>query len=292
MRISLFLTCIGWFIICGLSCNTTKKVDRAGYVYSLNQPDEVLHLSSELREISGLSYDRISGHLLAITDEVGIIYRLDPHNGLIVDRVKFGGKGDYEGIERVDSTIYVVKSNGNLYGYDPGSKKTKPYKSKLKVANDVEGLAFSPANNAIVLACKGLPETTTKVDDYKAMYSFDVGKGEFVDDITGSVDISDLVEFGRSKYPGIVGGLLSARLKSFAPSGLAFHPLADRIYIVSSRGKLIVITDHNWNIKDLILLDEKIFTQPEGICFDHNGVLYVSSESKGRVAKLFVIRPK
>ena len=68
--------------------------------------------------------------------------------------------GDFEGIQVVGDTVWIVKSNGDLYGAAmAGEKKRKAVhiKTKLSKDNDVEGLAFDRETNTLILACKGWP---------------------------------------------------------------------------------------------------------------------------------------
>ena len=81
--------------------------------YDFDQYDEMYPLDNRLIEISGLS-DYDDGTLAAVNDEKGNIYLLNKEDMSISQTIDFGSKGDYEGIERVAETIYIVKSNGNI----------------------------------------------------------------------------------------------------------------------------------------------------------------------------------
>ena len=66
----------------------------------------------------------------------------------------------------------------------------------------------------------------------------------------------------------------------FHPSGLAIHPKSGNIYILSSKGKTMMILSPEGKIIALEKLNKKIHTQPEGIVFDQDGTLYISNEGK------------
>ena len=83
--------------------------------YDLSSPDTVLNLPADLAEISGLSY-LDENHLAAVQDEKGKIFIIDIRDGTITREIKFGKKGDYAGIEIVQGSVYVVKSNGDIVG--------------------------------------------------------------------------------------------------------------------------------------------------------------------------------
>ena len=74
--------------------------------------------------------------------------------------------------------------------------------------------------------------------------------------------------------------------KAFAPSGIAIHPITKEVFLLSSPGKLLVVLDENGKIKDAQKLSPKYMKQPEGICFDRDGTLYITSEGDGGKARL------
>jgi secreted PhoX family phosphatase len=66
--------------------------------------------------------------------------------------------------------------------------------------------------------------------------------------------------------------------RGFRPSGMAKNPVTSEWFLISAVNKLLVVTDHNWKIKETSLLNSNIFNQPEGIAFDDKGNLYISNE--------------
>jgi uncharacterized protein YjiK len=66
--------------------------------------------------------------------------------------------------------------------------------------------------------------------------------------------------------------------KTFAPSGIAIHPITSEIFVISSQGKKLLILSPEGKKNALIELNPKNFVQPEGICFTPNGDLFISSE--------------
>jgi hypothetical protein len=81
--------------------------------YDFSSPDAEFSLDNDLREISGLSLfdDR---HLVAIEDERGRFYLIDFETGKITDERKFGKKNDYEGVERAEDRLFVLRSDGQI----------------------------------------------------------------------------------------------------------------------------------------------------------------------------------
>jgi len=129
--------------------------------YNLKNPDERWVLPKELEEISGLSYYK-ANQLACIQDEDGILYFYDLENRKIVRTESFGKKGDYEGVEIILDTAYVLKSNGSVY-YFPINKEDiggiNEIKTDLTEENDAEGLGFSQRRKELLIACKEEPGT-------------------------------------------------------------------------------------------------------------------------------------
>jgi hypothetical protein len=74
--------------------------------YNMNEPDQRFKLSNKVDEISGLTTFNDST-LICVDDELGKFFFIDFNNGTIIADIIFGKKGDFEGVEIVDSAIYV-----------------------------------------------------------------------------------------------------------------------------------------------------------------------------------------
>ncbi len=82
--------------------------------YDLSNPSQIIYLPKSLEEVSGLTHwehDTIA----CVNDEKGNIYFFDLSTEEITLKYDFGKNDDYEGIERVDETIYVTNSSGDLF---------------------------------------------------------------------------------------------------------------------------------------------------------------------------------
>ena len=66
----------------------------------------------------------------------------------------------------------------------------------------------------------------------------------------------------------------------FEPSAAAIHPVNKRLYILSSAGQLLVITDTRGQVAEAYDLNPDLFPQAEGIAFAPNGDMYISNEGK------------
>jgi len=260
----------------------------------LNQPTITFKLDRVLKEISGMSYDAKNHELVAINDEKGILYRLSPLNGEITDSHRFALNDDYEGIAVYHDNIYTVNSKGQIRDATVKSVTGKKLmKTDLRASNDVEGLAPDTLINSLLIACKGNPAISSKqkIKKTKIIYRYDLNTLTL--DTTPYLRITDeqleshvIRQYENKDVDKDLLKKLRKRSKSFSPSGIAVHPDNDHIYILSSVGKLLVIVDRMAKIHDLVFLDKKVFEQPEGLCFDRDGHLYISSEGrtgKGRI---------
>lgn len=270
------------------------------YDYHLNKPDITMMLASKLVEISGLSFDQKANQLLAINDEKGRLYQLDPETGDIIEDTKFGKKGDYEGVEIVDQSIFILESSGqlNLMQKNSDEKATK-IRTTLRQVNDLEGLGYDKKTKSLLLACKGSSNISAKqkLKKTKAVYSLTLADTSFSEDpvftiedvaleafINSQEEYSQISESKKKKY--------LKRIKSFSPSAIAQHPEEDSFYILSSQGKTLVVIDRTSKILSATFLNDSVHRQPEGICFDGNSNMYVSNEGKLGLAKIHKYIPK
>jgi len=260
--------------------------------YNFNSP-EVFLLDKKLTEISGLAFDRNKDYFLAHNDEKGHIYVINKTDGAILKDFKFGSKGDYEGIACLNDKYVVVGSNGRLHFYDDENDETQTVKTKLSSTNDVEGLCFLSENNQLLLACKGRSFENLNEKATKVIYSYDLDSNQLNEDPFLKINRDDLekivkrdyLEESESKIRKLVN-----RIKDFAPSGIAIHPETKAYYIVSARGSTLVVIDSNKELDEVIFLNDKTNKQPEGISFDKESNLYISTEGRGLRAKIFKFR--
>ncbi len=263
----------------------------APFPYELTNPSKKLKLPHYLDEISGISYIEHE-KLACIQDEEGTIYIFDCEEEKVTEKYKFGKDRDYEDIEIIDTTAYILQSNGNIlkienfHKKDPGVKR---YKTFLSRENDTEGLAFDYESNSLLIACKGSPhldERNTAFKGKKAIYKFDLNNKRLSAEPVYTIDIGYLkeakgIDTGK-KYS--INSKISIDLlegdETFQPSGIAIHPLTRDIYIVSSVGKMLIVLNQKGAIIAAKRLSKRIFKQPEGICFSPAGDLFISNESK------------
>jgi len=262
--------------------------------YSINEPQGMLEMPVDLKEISGLTLSPGGEHLCAINDEQGIIYFINKSTGEVDRQVRFHGQGDYEGIETVGNKIYVIKSTGTVYEISELEKEeVKPKKSKyiLKKPNDSEGLAFDEKNNRLLVACKSAScfHESCLIHTCKttrAIYALNLETNKFDPEPVFEINLTELQAFLKKNksadeleiFNKFI--ILENDFIPFHPSALAIHPQSRDLYILSSKGKTMMILSSSGKIIALEKLDKKIHTQPEGIVFDKDGTLYISNEGK------------
>ena len=268
----------------------TRDTTRQTVPYDLSKPDATLEMPAELTEISGLSLSpSVPDQLCAVQDEQGILFFLDKKTGAVTAKIPFETKGDFEGLEVVGQSAYVVKSSGALYEvkkFDTPTPTVRIIKSSLTKKNNLEGLGYDAATNSLLLACKDAGGNTETF--VREVYSFSLKTMELNKKPTYSISNQQMATFIKSNATALDVEDFGAYLQpdeaegwKFGPSAIAVHPISHAIYLLSSVGKILVVLDHDsGNIIGMQKLSKKNQTQPEGIVFDSDGTLYISNEGK------------
>jgi uncharacterized protein YjiK len=267
-------------------CQKIKK--NIEFPYNINHPDKEYVLDKNLAEVSGLSF--ISPTEVAlIQDELGSIFIYDLNKHATTKKIPFSKKGDYEDLEIIGDTGYVLRSDGRLSEIT-GLKSDKATETNLKTElsgkNNTEGLCYDDRKNLLLIACKGKPAMNSKSKDLnnkKAIYSFDRATNTLSDTPYVLIDVSEVEKMSRGKYSNVIQKLLQFYTKGkadhfFEPSGIAIQPATRELYIISSVGKVMVILSPDGKLSNVVNLNPKVFKQPEGIAFDAKGDLYITNE--------------
>lgn len=295
----------GGLIACSSSGSSQAPPPNEGYLlpYDLDNPAETVELPKELDEISGLGMGLSETRILAINDEDGVIFYLNRSTGKVDQEIAFWKDGDYEGIEMVGNDAYVVKSTGTIYHVkDVGTEAqvVDKHNSFLTDENNVEALGYDPSAHCLLLGCKGKPGDGDELESSKAIYSFDLNTFQLSEKPKYVIRLQEVHEY-LDTHPAV------QKLEKlweffdpdqselgFSPSGIAVHPITGEFYILSSVGKLLMVYHPDRGIVHIQKLSKKIHAQPEGICFDQQGTLYISNEGKSDDAVLlrFDYQPK
>jgi uncharacterized protein YjiK len=266
-------------------------------VYDFDKPDAVFTLDPELDEISGLTLmgDSLLG---AVQDEKGRLYLIRTSDGTVVRSVRFGKKGDFEGIQRVGDSVYALRSDGRLFHLPaPGPQDRSVESDELETAlterHNTEGLAYDPVHESLLIACKDYPGKGYR--NQRAIYAFDLGSARLDPDPAFLIHLDTLEAFlerprGEATLRTIMRRAFNAA--DFRPSALAIHPQTGRLWVLSSTLRVAVELESGGNIAQVHLLTDERMPQPEGLAIDADGTVYIASERgrKGRHAHLFVYR--
>ena len=248
--------------------------------YDLESPDKKYKLHYDLEEISGLSYYQ-EGKIACIQDENGILFIYDLEDESIVREIKFAKDGDYEGLTLVKEMAYVIKSNGEIsyFKLDPNSEKidAKKVKTPLSTKNDVEGLCYLKNTDEFLISCKGKGDHGKFDVKGKAFYSLNRTNLTFTPSPVFTIRQSSLEKFFEENKDNYA----TKHSPELNPSAVAQHPVSGDLFILSAKDRILLITDLDGKIIDLAILNKKLFRQPEGICFDPKGNLFIASEGDG-----------
>ena len=251
--------------------------------YNLTAPNAVIKLPKILREISGLC--KIDAYTVAaVQDEDGEIFFYDLRTEEIVRELKFDKDNDYEGIACTGDDLYVLRSDGKLFEVlnfrEEDDPKVEEYKTGIPV-KDNEGLTFDAKNNRLLIAGKSEPKGD-KYDDKRAVFAFDLESKKVIENPIYLFDAKDIEKSVKKEKPEIKD--LSIKIN---PSGIAVHPLTDRLYVLSGRDNFLYIFNRNGTPEGIFNLSRRLFKQAEGITFSKDGELLIANEGgKGKAMLL------
>lgn len=268
--------------------------------YEYNKPNQTFKLPYELNEISGLSLAPNADELLAVTDEIATIFFISKKDGKITKQIAFGDTGDFEGVEFIEGDCFAVKSNGKIYRIkNIGTPKQhiERLETDLKKVDNIEGLGYDATSRQLFFAAKGQKngEFAKKIYFFRleslSRQGLILRGGVHLDIKLADIQnfINNKVKYNkiRSDYEGTPSRF------EFAPSGVAVQPKTGNVFVLSSINKLLVIFNRKGEIIEIEKLEKSIHRQPEGICFDADGTLYISNEIKdGAAPLLHVFKPK
>ena len=192
--------------------------------------------------------------------------------------------------------IYILKSNGKIAEYDLAqSKKVDIYDNPLTLTNDTEGLGYDHSTHSLLIACKGSPNfgNAPKLKKTKAVYAFNIETKKLKsdplikisdDEIKKYVDRVMSDKLSKKKYKKRLH-----RATEFSPSAIAHNLIDDKYYLLSTLGKVLLVVNNKSEIETMFFLEDSAYIQPEGLCFDKDGNMYISNEGKGLKSNILKI---
>ena len=290
------------FIHCNPSDSTAQDKEKLAFLnqvimedslvmpfpYKLTQPDKKIELPGYLAEVSALGYFP-DNQLVMTQDENGIIYVLDLEKEEITGDFRFKNKGDFEGIEVIGNTAYVLRSDGVIYevpNFTQDDPETNKFETSLSERDDTEGFGFDPATQTLLIACKeATRKGGEKIRYQRSVIGFDLQSLQALPDPYMTIDLREIQAFLLQHAEG-EDGLADARAfdpekgGSLKPSGIAVHPISGYIFVIASNGQRMVVFNQKHQVVQVQKLPREIFGQPEGICFNPKGDLFISNEGR------------
>ncbi len=235
--------------------------------YDITKP-KIYELGSKLNEISGICWINDS-LMLAENDEAGKIFAIDLHNmdQFEYRNVKFGSKGDYEDIVKVDSAIYMLISDGRIVkvtNYNTPEKVASETVAKMEGKdNEFESLYYDSDVNSLIMLCKNCHKEKNKI---RSAFRFDLVTNTLIDTPYYQIDMDQI----RKK--------MDDDRAEFRPSAACINPKDGKVYILSSIGKMMAVISRTGKVEQAFGISGTMFAQPEGITFAANGDMYISNE--------------
>jgi len=272
------------------SCGMTFINNEAITGYDLSKPDKSVVLPDILYEVSGLT--NIDATTFAcIQDEKGILFIYDAEKNAIKRQCTFHIDGDYEGITRVDDTMYVLQSDGTLFEIKPFTSdnfQLHTYNTGIP-ANDNEGLCYDRDNNRLLIACKGKTGKGPEYNDKRVIYGFDLQTKQLTDEPVYDFDLQKIKAFAVKKRLNLPtktrknkGELITEPFIKFRTSAIGIHPLTKQLFLLSASDYLLFVMDRHGNVEHIEQLNPAIFNKAEGITFYDNGDMLITNEGQNK----------
>ena len=278
-------------VSCGQSGNkvSTQKLNIG---YDLSSPDRVYILPTNLTEISGIT--ELDGSTIAcVQDEHETVYIYDINKNQTVRQIFTGYDGDYEGITRVNKTIYILRSDGvltEIAGYDTEKFKRTTWQTNIPW-QDNEGLCYDPKNNRLLIAPKEIPKKDSGQKDFRLVYSFNLATKKLSPDPVLRLNLEEIKKFALDNKVKVPmkdkkkGGKEEPDIK-FQVSAIGIHPVTGKLFVISGPERILFVFDMKGKIVFMERLSGDMFRQPEGITFMKNGDMFISNEGKEKAPTL------
>ncbi len=266
---------------------TSLNINESAVIpYNLKKIDIKLVLPAILHEISGITI-LDSTTVACVQDENGILFLYDINRSRIRKQIPFGLNGDYEGICRVNNTLYILRSDGVIFeieNYTSEKLHVKEYKTGIPAINN-EGLCYDLENNRLLIGSKGKINRDPLNKDKRLIYEFNL-KTKLLNQMPVlNININDINL--SAKLKGIAylkkknknGDLIEVGFK-LNTSEIAIHPITKQLYVLSSTDHCLFIFNLNGNLEVIEPLNPNLFNKAEGLSFFPNGDMLISNEGQ------------
>lgn len=236
-------------------------------------------LPDNLAEISGLALTA-DGRLLAHDDERGMISEINYRSGIVTKQFLLGRRGvqsDFEGIAVAGRQIFLLTSTGKLYEFLEGANDARVtysvHDTDLGHECEFEGLAYDPAINALLLACKNVGEK--KLRDHVVIYRWALDPQAKPRLSHIAIPLSSLIE--------------GQEWTDLHPSGIEVDPLTGNYVLVAAQEKaLLMVTPDGRPVWARPL--PGTHDQAEGIALTRDSILIIADEAGRRPSAVTLYR--
>lgn len=284
-----FILSFGLTIILGIMVFAIFSFGKTvSHGYDFAQPTVQWSLPDTLREISGITLIDES-RIACVQDENGIVFEYDMNESDVVAQLPFHIDGDYEGIARVGSTVYVLRSDGMLFEVRQFNGK-KPLidsiATNIPVDNN-EGLCYDAGNHRLLIACKNKLKNTVVKSNTRFIYAYDLKKKQCPEEPVMTIALDDIKAFAKAQnvpFPTRVKKNMQNAAEEpvvrFRPSDIAIHPVNKQLFLLSAVDHALFIFSPEGELLHIELLNRELFNKAEGITFLDNGDLLISNEGQ------------
>ena len=231
-------------------------------------------------------------HFACVQDEKGIVFIYDIHKDKLKQSIDFAGDKDYEAIANVNDTIYVLRSNGDIYEIDnleSSEVSSITHHTFLSKVNNSEGMCFDSKHYRLLIACKGKPEKGSAKKYQKVVYSFDLSTKTMSEEPVLVIDPTSIIEMADQSASNSFFGE-SKNVDQFDPAEIAIDPKTGNYFVLSAVGKRLAVFSENGMLLCSVNLNPDIYKQPEGLAFNSEGDLVISDEGKNSKGNLVVLK--
>lgn len=258
---------------CGGGESAAPPVDRESATLDMQQ----WSLPRRLDEISGLALTS-DERLLAITDEIAVVYEIDYTDGGLVRAFAFGDppvRADFEGIAVRDGTVWLMTSDGRLLagpeGEDGEHVRYESFDAELRNTCELEGLSTDREGELLILICKEM-----RADRDLQMFAWNPD--------TGERQRFELPERDIGK---------AADKNAVNPSGIEVAADTGGFVVVAARQHVVFELSAEGRFTGAIMrLDKSRHRQAEGIAMTADGRLLIADEAGNGRARLAVYRSR
>lgn len=236
------------------------------YFKLLQKQNQQWIMPKELNEISGICFTD-KNKLACVQDEKGVIYIYDLESSSIEKKIRFAGKGDYEGIAIVGNTAFVITGDGILY--EIADYLTSPVVTSFPINihknEESEAICYDKLNDRLLIALKDSKKN--KVDP--ELFEFDLNKKEFHYNPALKIDQKNMF-FKKMKFENLK--------KHWQPADIAMNPSNNKILVVDAINHNLLEISTNGKLERSTSLPTEVFPHPEGIAVRNDGSIFICND--------------